>query len=160
KANVEALRAVKESLASVKQQSAEQQAAHERLMAEMERRVQAAAQAAAKQARPAQTVAPATPTAKAGAFTPSAAPTMSPSFTPSKLFEMRTLRPEHAQTRPMPPSANAAHIPYLPKACFAQVRIVGGVMATSQVSGDTWGNPVFVTLITPFTCPWMLGGPG
>jgi conjugal transfer pilus assembly protein TraB len=157
KANVEALRAVKESLASVEWQKAEQQAAHERLMADVDRRVQAAvSQAVAKQPRTAQT----SPATKSVAVTPSAAPTMPPSFTPSKLFEMRTLRPEQAQTRPMPPSANAAHIPYLPKACFAQVRIVGGVMATSQVSGDTWGNPVFMTLITPFTCPWMLRGPG
>jgi conjugal transfer pilus assembly protein TraB len=159
KANVAALRAVQESLASAERQKAEQQTATERLIADLDRRVQAAvAQALAKQPRAGQTTA--TPAAKSVAFTPSAAPTMQPSFTPGKLFEMRTLRPEHAQTRPMPPAANAAQIPYLPKGCFAQVRVVGGVMATSQVSGDTWGNPVFVTLITPFTCPWMLGGPG
>jgi hypothetical protein len=157
KANVDALRAVQESLASVERHKAEQQAAQERLMADLDRRVQAAvSQAVAKQPRTAQT----SPATKSVAVTPSSAPTMPPSFTPGKLFEMRTLRPEHAQTRPMPPAANAAQIPYLPKACFAQVRIVGGVMATSQISGDTWGNPVFMTLITPFTCPWMVGGPG
>jgi len=166
KANGEALRAVKESLATAERQKAEQQAANERLLGDLDRRIQAAvaqavSQAVAKFPRGGQTSTPSkTPGGKLVALTPPAVSTMQASFTPGKLFDMRTLRPDHAQTRPMPPSANAAQIPYLPKACFAQVRVVGGVMATSQVSGDTWGNPVFLTLISPFTCPWMLGGPG
>jgi conjugal transfer pilus assembly protein TraB len=166
KANVEALRAVKENLANVERQRDEQRTAHERLLADIPRQVQAAvsqavAQAVAKQPRAGDRAASqSTAAVKQVSLGSSAASTMQPSFTPTKLFEMRTLRPEHAQTRPMPPAANAADIPYLPKACFAQVRVVGGVMATSQVSGDTWGNPVFVTLMTPFTCPWMVGGPG
>jgi hypothetical protein len=162
KATVEAWRAVKERLESVERQRTEQQAANERLLADVDHRVQTAvSQALAKLSRTAQThTTPATAATKSVAFTPSSESTTQRSFTPSALFEMRTLRPEQAQTRPMPPSANAANIPYLPKGCFAQVRVVGGVMATSQVSGDTWGNPVFLSLITPFTCPWMVGGPG
>jgi conjugal transfer pilus assembly protein TraB len=157
---------VKESLTSVERQRDEQRAANERLLADIPRQVQAAvsqavAQAVAQQPRAGHTPASQrTAAVKQVSLGSPAVQPLQPSFTPGKLFEMRTLRPEHAQTRPMPPAANAADIPYLPKACFAQVRVVSGVMATSQVSGDTWGNPVFVTLITPFTCPWLLGGPG
>lgn len=77
-------------------------------------------------------------------------------------FELRTLRPEarSGALRPLPPLANQDETAYLAAGCLAEVTVVTGVMATSQLGGETWGHPVLFTVNTTFHCPWRLGGPG
>ncbi len=85
------------------------------------------------------------------------------SVTPAgPLFELRTLRPEprSGPQRPLPPLANQDETAYLSAGCLAQVRVVTGAMATSQVGGETWGHPVLFAVDNAFHCPWRLGGPG
>jgi len=81
---------------------------------------------------------------------------------PSSMFELRTLRPEkrEGQPRPLPPLANQDETAYLAAGCLAQAQVVTGVMATSQLGGETWGHPVLFRVTNRFHCPWQQQGPG
>jgi Skp family chaperone for outer membrane proteins len=99
-----------------------------------------------------------TPAVKLGTSTP----VVVPSAPVGPMFELRTLRPEvrSGASRPLPPLANQDETAYLAAGCLAEVTVVTGVMATSQLGGETWGHPVLFNVATAFHCPWRLGGPG
>lgn len=76
-------------------------------------------------------------------------------------FELRTLEAKpRSQPRTLPPRADRAETAYLGTGCFARIKVVTGVMATSQLSGTTWGHPVLLSVTEAFDCPWLLGQPG
>lgn len=78
----------------------------------------------------------------------------------ASLFELRTMRPERTSTRPLPPLANYDETAYLAIGCHAEVRMATGVMASSQLGGEHFGNPILFTITGTFHCPWKLGEPG
>ena len=75
---------------------------------------------------------------------------------PAKQFELRTIgssqgRPKHAPT----PLMHHVDTAYLPAGCFAKVRLVTGVAATSQLGtggGASWGHPILYVIREPFEC--------
>jgi conjugal transfer pilus assembly protein TraB len=81
---------------------------------------------------------------------------------PQALFELRTVLPQarSGTLRPLPPLANQQETAYLAAGCLAEVKVVTGVMATSQLGGETWGHPVLFSVSQAFHCPWRLGGSG
>ena len=75
---------------------------------------------------------------------------------PAKLFELRTIgsskdRPKNAPS----PLVHHVDTAYLPAGCFAKVRLVTGVAATSQLGGSggaSWGHPILYVISEPFEC--------
>ena len=79
---------------------------------------------------------------------------------PPSVFELRTIgsskdRPKNAPS----PLMHHVDTAYLPAGCFAKVRLVTGVNATSQLGssgGASWGHPILYVIREPFDCAHML----
>jgi hypothetical protein len=76
---------------------------------------------------------------------------------PPAPFQLRTIGSSKGLPRTsLPPSVHAQHTAYLAAGCFAKITVVTGVQATSQVSGETWGHPMLLSLTSPFECALKL----
>ena len=76
--------------------------------------------------------------------------------TPPSLFELRTIGASKDRPRNAPaPLVHHVDTAYLPAGCFAKVRLVTGVSATSQLGssgGASWGHPMLYVIREPFEC--------
>lgn len=86
-----------------------------------------------------------TPTGQA----PPAVPTL------LSFYELRTIGTSTRGPTAPPPLAHHTDTAYLPAGCFAKIRLVTGVSATSQLGGSggaSWGHPILYTILEPFEC--------
>lgn len=82
----------------------------------------------------------------------SPAPAAAPVVHPPPKIELRFMPTDHKDvTTGPPPSATPTETAYLATGCFARVKVVTGVLATSQTGGAL---PALWSVQEPFHCPW------
>jgi hypothetical protein len=116
------------------------------------------AEAAQQQARQATTPRPAPkPAAPVKAALPQGPDRVTPP-PPAPVARIQILRPDKAASFVgQPPSISRGDTPYLPAGSFAVGKIITGVMATSRAGGAL---PMLLSVVSPFTAPFQLRGPG